>query len=465
MQGNLEISGAAGDVTQSELDAVADAQFIVAAADGELTAERVATDTATVAWDFGTAAQAKANVPDDAITFAKIQNIATDRLLGRDTASSGNTEEISVGGGVEFTGSTSIQTSAFTGDVTKAAGGTALTIANDAVTYAKMQNVSAAARLLGRGSAAGSGDPEELTIGSGLSLSGTALAASTQTSTLLDGSIHTDTVAATVSRGSIPYGNATPKWDELVVGAANRVLRSDGTDPSWAQVALTTDVTGVLPTANGGFGPPFSWWSTAFESSTRAVVTNTGGGAATFGSGGMILDTSATGTSSTVAQPRVINATNNGGVFVAFPGIFGCSFFVDGLLGTDLQTFHGLGLITITGSGVTYTSNHIGFKVTRVASGTTSVYATQANGTTETASSALTTIVVDDNLELALRVNNASSAEYWWRKNGGSWSSATELTTNIPTSATIQSVSFGISNAAVATRTFLSHPSAYYIRL
>ena len=35
---------------------------------------------------------------------------------------------------------------------------------------------------------------------------------------------------------------------------ANRVLRSDGTNTSFAQVALTTDVTGILPGANGGTG-------------------------------------------------------------------------------------------------------------------------------------------------------------------------------------------------------------------
>lgn len=40
----------------------------------------------------------------------------------------------------------------------------------------------------------------------------------------------------------------------LAVGAANRVLRSNGTDPSWAQVALATDVSGTLPVGNGGTG-------------------------------------------------------------------------------------------------------------------------------------------------------------------------------------------------------------------
>jgi hypothetical protein len=50
-------------------------------------------------------------------------------------------------------------------------------IANDAVTYAKMQNVSTTSRLLGRASA-GAGDIEEITIGSGLTLTGTTLSAS-----------------------------------------------------------------------------------------------------------------------------------------------------------------------------------------------------------------------------------------------------------------------------------------------
>lgn len=61
------------------------------------------------------------------------------------------------------------------GDITVGGTGTTLAIDVDAVTYAKMQNVSAASRLLGRGSAAGAGDPEEIVLGTNLSMAGTTL--------------------------------------------------------------------------------------------------------------------------------------------------------------------------------------------------------------------------------------------------------------------------------------------------
>lgn len=65
--------------------------------------------------------------------------------------------------------------------------------------------------------------------------SGTVLASPVHA--MLDGSVHSDSVADAVTRGSIIYGNATPKWDELVVGGADTFLGSDGTDLSYRTAA------------------------------------------------------------------------------------------------------------------------------------------------------------------------------------------------------------------------------------
>ena len=108
-----------------------------------------------------------------------------------------------------------------TGEVT---GATALTITADAVTYAKMQNISAASRLVGRGSAAGAGDPEEITLGTNLSLSGTTLnAASSAMSSVAIAFTDGDTMRrVTVT--------------DAAVGAASKIIgtirRPDTTDDS-----------------------------------------------------------------------------------------------------------------------------------------------------------------------------------------------------------------------------------------
>jgi hypothetical protein len=79
-------------------------------------------------------------IDGDVVSFAKLQNIATDRLLGRDAAATGDVEEITVGGGLEFSGSTGIQRSALTGDVTAAAGSAATDI-DEAAVEAELEGV------------------------------------------------------------------------------------------------------------------------------------------------------------------------------------------------------------------------------------------------------------------------------------------------------------------------------------
>lgn len=89
------------------------ADYLVKTADAGLSAERVVTDTASITVDWATGGQAK------------------------------------------------FRREALTGDVTAAQNSNATTIANDAVTYAKMQNVSATDKVLGRATS-GAGDVEEI---------------------------------------------------------------------------------------------------------------------------------------------------------------------------------------------------------------------------------------------------------------------------------------------------------------
>jgi len=108
-------------------------------------------------------------------------------------------------------------------------------------TFAQITPASAASRLVGRGAAAGGGDFEEITLGSGLSMSGTTLSS---TNALLDGTIHTDTTNSPVTRGDLIIGNSTPAWDDLAISSTSGTfLRSDGTDPGWSTLVLPNAIT------------------------------------------------------------------------------------------------------------------------------------------------------------------------------------------------------------------------------
>ena len=56
---------------------------------------------------------------------------------------------------------------------------------------------------------------------------------------------HTDAVTASVVRGDIMYGDATPEWNRLPIGSTGTILKSDGTDVSWGTGSIGTEVTGA----------------------------------------------------------------------------------------------------------------------------------------------------------------------------------------------------------------------------
>lgn len=194
-------------------------------------------------------------IDTNAVTLTKLAQISSGSFLGRSTGGTGNVEEIGSTGsgnivratsatlttpsiaalanlttnGFVRTGSgngtlsidtntylTSNQAITLSGDVTgTGTTGISTTIATQAVTYAKIQNVSTTSRILGRRSA-GAGSIEEMTLSETLDLIGSA------------------------AQGDILYRGAAG-WARLGAGSSGQVLRTNGTgaDPSWATVSAS----------------------------------------------------------------------------------------------------------------------------------------------------------------------------------------------------------------------------------
>jgi hypothetical protein len=133
-----------------------------------------------------------------AVTLAKLANLAATSLIGNATGAPATPTAITLAADHAFSGTT-IQLGAFTGDITKAAGSLATTIANGVVTYAKMQNVTSA-RLLGNPTG-GATAPSEVSLGADLAFSGTSLQVGAYTGdiTKAAGSLATTIGASTVT--------------------------------------------------------------------------------------------------------------------------------------------------------------------------------------------------------------------------------------------------------------------------
>lgn len=159
--------------------------------------------------------------PSNAVPVTALATIATDTLLANITAGTATPTAV----GFATIASTSILWNATThkfelaaasgGDITHSQNSTTYTINNDAVTYAKMQNVSATSRFLGR-ITAGAGDTEELT--------------GTQATTLLD-------TFTSLLKGLAPASG----------GGTTNFLRADG---SWAAPVVAGD--GLGPDGDKG---------------------------------------------------------------------------------------------------------------------------------------------------------------------------------------------------------------------
>lgn len=192
------------------------APYVTTAPDPDLTNEQVLTDGTWIEWDISTPGVVIADIIAGSITTTELGGditaageailTAADASAQRTVlglaaiASTGSASDLTTGtvptarlGSGSATASTVLYGNSTwgllptmtvsdgdKGDITVSSTGTVWTIDNDVVTYAKMQNVSAASRLLGRGSAAGAGDPQEMTVSGTLSVSGTDLVGATK---------------------------------------------------------------------------------------------------------------------------------------------------------------------------------------------------------------------------------------------------------------------------------------------
>jgi hypothetical protein len=160
---------------------------------------------------------------DGAVTFPKIQSVTANTLVGRPTSPDGEIQEIPLNGGLEFD-SGGIRRSALSGDVSVPAGSNTSTIENDAVTFAKLQNIDSGT-LIGRQSL-GSGDPELITC----TVAGRALlddaSAAAQRSTLGLGTAATQNTGT--SGANVPFLNGTNTWSGASTLNASLSIGSSG---------------------------------------------------------------------------------------------------------------------------------------------------------------------------------------------------------------------------------------------
>lgn len=215
--------------------------------------------------------------------------------------------------GSNITGTnTGDQTITLTGDVTGSGTGSfAATIGNDKVTYAKMQNVSATQKVVGRNTA-GSGDPEEVSL-----------------TELLDW-------IGSPAQGDILYRGSS-SWSRLGAGTKRKTLQTNGSgaNPSWDWMTAraVTTATYTLADADVGQWLDFDTAGTAVATLSTAsgyaigestVFRQNGAGQLQLaaGSGTKIVTSS---TSKTRAQHSVIAATrlNDEGSGTAVFSVFG----------------------------------------------------------------------------------------------------------------------------------------------
>lgn len=216
------------------------------------------------------------------------------------------------------------------------------------------------------------------------------------------------------------------------------------TAPSSGKVLTATGSTSATWQTPSG-GTPKTILSTDYTATARYAKT-TSGGVITFGGGsGVELESSAAANSYQTIKWSPISGLN----YRVAGTVFGFNVNISLIGATGGQYYFGAGDINDSGTNFTFTDNHYGFKII-ASGGTNTLSATNANGTTETATSLSTAIASSDVLELIVEIVSTSSVNYYWRRNNGALSSATNHTTNLPAGTVGDVLKSAVNNAGNA---------------
>jgi hypothetical protein len=250
---------------------------------------------------------ATGDIDDNAVTFVKMQDISSGHLIGRHSAGNGHPQSIGIDGSLELQGG-NLRRAALTGDVTASAGNNATTIANDAVTNAKLANM-AQATIKGRQAGAGTGDPEDLTASQALTAMGLGTAAVVNTGT---GSGDVPTTSQADARYLTPFAYSLLAAWTVGTQATTAVTLTDVTDteltvPGAGMYEFEYRVTynANATTTGAGFTARNTVGGTADYSAIETGVDAGSGDRSTF-RGGFALDVVAASSRATTGNQAII---------------------------------------------------------------------------------------------------------------------------------------------------------------
>lgn len=212
-----------------------------------------------------------AKIVDANVTLAKLQNIATDNLIGRSTAGTGVPELIPC---TSFARTLLDDSNAATAQATLGLGNLATQNSSSVtVTGGSISGVSLSGSISSTATITG-GTISTAAI-SGCTITSGSIATNTLTGTVAVANGGTNLASYTV--GDMLYASGATTLSKLAAGASDTALLS-GTAPSWGKVPLTTHVSGVLPIANGGTGLPLSGYAQLYmiDGSTSQTITTAG---------------------------------------------------------------------------------------------------------------------------------------------------------------------------------------------